>query len=118
VIRLAQNSAFAGSGGAAPCITSRETAYIINAYLARRTWASLRGPASGHGCELRARTHRPVVRLQDVPGRDAVMVGLTMEALINYYEKTGDVRMPTPNSNYGRWIVEYRVGSRKQLFLL
>jgi hypothetical protein len=94
VIRLAQNSAFAGSGGAAPCITSRETAYIINAYLAAEDVGQPRDPLLATAVNYALGHIDQWFVSRTCPDVMPFMVGLTMEALINYYEKTGDVRIP------------------------
>jgi hypothetical protein len=93
VRRLANNSAFAGSGGGASVDLCRETAYMINAFMADEELGDPRNPllatsvnyALGHLNQwFGART----------AGYEMFLVGLTMQALINYYGKTQDPRVP------------------------
>ena len=96
VLRLVNNSAFANTAGASTCTYSRETAYLINSYIAAEEMGYPRDPrlatavnyALGHINQWFV-THTPC------GGNEAgFMVGLTADALINYYEKTGDTRVP------------------------
>jgi hypothetical protein len=95
VIRLAQNSAFAGSGGGPTCDVSRETAYIINAYLASEDVGLPRNPLLATAVNYALGHIDQWFVSKTCPSVMPFMVGLTMEALINYYEITGDVRIPT-----------------------
>jgi hypothetical protein len=94
VIRLAQNSAFAGAGGGPTCAVSRETAYIINAYLAAEDVGQPRNPLLATAVNYALGHIDQWFVSKTCPDMLPFMVGLTMEALINYYEKTGDVRIP------------------------
>ncbi len=94
VERLAKNSAYAWSGGGTTCGLSRETAYMIHAFLAAEAIGEPRNPllatsvnfALGHIDQwFVSRTCSNLVPF---------MVGLTMEALIHYYEATADSRIP------------------------
>lgn len=93
---LAYNSAFAGSGGGPTCDVARETAYMINALIDVQQLGDPQSPllatsvnySIGHiqgwfGTQQGACAYVPVF-----------VVGLTMEALTYYYEKTGDPRIP------------------------
>lgn len=98
VLLLAKNSAYAGSGGAVGPELSRETAYLLEAY----RFAKLLGEphpneeqtlafALGHldqWFNLRSRYTGGAYYLQPF------MAGLTMEALIGYYEEFPDPRIP------------------------
>src|SRR5690606_536491 len=98
VLLLASNSAYARWGGGVAPIRSRETAYILDAY---RFAKHLGAPhpnevralalALGHidqWFNLRARYAGGSYYVQPF------MVGLTMEALIHYYEENPDPRIP------------------------
>jgi hypothetical protein len=94
-IRLALYSAFANSGGSPTCGLSRETAYILNAYLVAEELGEPRHPSYA------AAVDNALIQLQKsfvtnectfvVP----FMIGLTMESLIHYYETTSDPRVPS-----------------------
>jgi hypothetical protein len=94
VIRLAQNSAYAGSGGGPTCDVSRETAYIINAYLASENVGLPRNPLLATAVNYALGHIDQWFVSKTCPDMMPFMVGLTTEALINYYEITGDVRIP------------------------
>jgi hypothetical protein len=93
VQRLAKYSAFAGSGGAASCHASRETAYIINAYLASEALGDPRNPLLATAVNY-ALGHIDQWYVAKSCSNMPVMVGLTLEALIDYYEVTADPRIP------------------------
>lgn len=95
VIRLAQNSAFAGAGGAPGCEYSRETAYLIDAYLASEDVGQPRDPLLATAVNYALGHIDQWFVSKTCSDLQPFMVGLTMEALIGYYEKTGDVRIPT-----------------------
>jgi hypothetical protein len=94
VLRLARYSAFAGSGGGPTCDVSRETAYIMNAYLAAEDVGEPRNPLLATSVNYALGHIDQWFVSRTCPNLMPFMVGLTMEALINYYEKTGDVRIP------------------------
>ncbi len=94
LVRLAENSSFAHRGGGVHPSLVRETAFLVNAYrLARLA-----------GEEEHRNYQRAVAFLLGHldqwfrSGTDAFMqpfmVGLASEALIQYYEETGDPRVP------------------------
>ena len=95
LLRLARNSAFSGSGGGASCEVSRETAYIMNAYLAAEDVGEPRNPLLATAVSYALGHVDQWFVTRTCPSLVPFMVGLTLEALINYYEKTGDVRIPT-----------------------
>lgn len=104
VILLATKSPFAEQGGGAAHELSRETAYLIHAYL-----------LSG---KLQAPTNRKLqVAVDNALGHidqwfvsksaeyvNPFMAGLTMEALISYYEETGDPRVPDAVRTAADWL--------------
>jgi hypothetical protein len=94
-INLAMYSAWADSGGSPTCGLSRETAYILNAYLVAE---DLGEPSHS---QLATAVDNALLHLHKsfVTNECTVvlpfMIGLTMESLIHYYEKTGDPRIPS-----------------------
>jgi hypothetical protein len=94
VIRLEKYSAWADFGGSPACHIERETAYILNAYLVAEELGEPRHPKFTTAVDnafhhldqnLITKTCAPVTPF---------MMGLVMEALIHYYERTGDARVP------------------------
>lgn len=101
---LANESAFAWAGGDADPEISRETAYLIHAYLAaedlgftrHRNLETAVNFALGHLDQWTGRKTAPFVK--------PFMVGLTFEALINYYEHTGDARVLPAVKQSADWL--------------
>lgn len=93
VLRLAYNSAWAGSAGGSDCELSRETAYLVNAYIAAEKLGEPRNSLLGQAVAF-ALGHVDQWFVQRSCGNAPFMVGLTMEALINYYQLTSDPRVP------------------------
>jgi hypothetical protein len=92
-LRLANYSAFAGSGGSPDCGVTRETAYVLNAYLVAEELGAPRHPAFNTAVNnLLGDLNRSFVTNEC--GVVPFMTGLAMEALIHYYERTGDPRVP------------------------
>ena len=94
VIRLSKYSAWANSGGSPNCVITRETAYILEAYLTAEELGEIPNPKLLVAVDnLLSHLHVQLVARQC----SRVMpfwVGLGMEALIRYYEKTSDPRIP------------------------
>jgi hypothetical protein len=94
VRRIALYSPFAERGGAPECDSSRETAYLLNAYLAAEEAGE---PAHSN---LPTAVDYALGHLdgwfvsQTCDALKPFMAGLTMEALMYYYERTGDDRVP------------------------
>jgi len=98
VVRLAQYSAFANSGGSSACGYSRETAYILNAYLTAEEVGAARHPLLPVAADNALQQLRQSFETNQclvVP----FMIGVTMESLIHYYERTGDPRVPPAIEN-------------------
>lgn len=102
VLLLASRSAYASSGGGESFELSRETAYLIHAYLSAEEVGGGRSDkietsvsfALGHLSQWRR-------------GSEYVkpfMVGLTFEALIHYYEKSGDERIIPAVKDLADWL--------------
>jgi hypothetical protein len=91
---LAKYSAFAGNGGDPSCAASRETAYIINAYLAAGDAGQPVNPLLATAVNYAIGHIDQWFTSRTCGNTQPFMVGLTMEALINYYQHTGDVRIP------------------------
>jgi hypothetical protein len=92
-MELANNSAFANEGGGASFRMSRETAYLIQAYLSAEELGAARHP------KLPTAVNYALGHLDQWSGTETAdfmqpfMVGLTCEALIRYQKKTGDQRV-------------------------
>jgi len=91
-IRLANDSAFASSGGSPACGYSRETAYILNAYLVAEELGEPRHPQFDVAVE-NTLFQLYISATNQCPWRAPFVMGLTMETLIYYYERTGDPRV-------------------------
>lgn len=104
-LRLADHSAFAQTGGSRNAAYSRETAYLIHAYLIYEELGAGRHPL------LSTAVQNALAHLRDwETGRAGnikpFMVGLTFEALIAYYEKTDDSRIPDAIRSAAEWLRE------------
>lgn len=101
---LATNSPFAGSGGGENFELSRETAYLIHAYL---TAEELGAPPNPN---LPVAVNYALGHLDQWTGSGSAsyvkpfMVGLTAEALIRYHEKTGDERVLNALKQAANWL--------------
>lgn len=93
VIAMSQNSAFAWAGGAEGFGTSRETAYLIHAYLDAEALGEPRNPKLTQAVDYALGHLRQWSVLKNTPYVQPFMVGLTMEALIHYFDVTGDARV-------------------------
>ena len=95
VLLLARKSAFAASGGSADPELSRETAYILHAYLfaeklgAAAEFDLLRAAAVEHSL-----SHLDAWSSGRTPYVKPFMVALTAEALIHDYQERADARIP------------------------
>jgi hypothetical protein len=94
LFRLAHYSAFAENGGDASCLASRETAYVINAYLAAQDAGDAPDPFLPTAVNYALGHIDQWFVSKTCADTMPFMVGLTMEALIGYYEHTGDTRIP------------------------
>jgi hypothetical protein len=92
-VRLANESAFAWSGGDPGCGLARETAYVLHAYLVAEELGEPRHPQFATAVDnALIQLHQSLVTKEcDVA---PFMMGLTMESLIHYYERTSDPRVP------------------------
>jgi hypothetical protein len=113
VILMSQNSAFASRGGGVSTALSRETAYLVYAYLAAEELGAPRHPqfetaadfALGHMDQWFSSRNFQIGAPRD--SLAPFMVGLTAEALIGYYEKTGDPRVPHAIQIAMDWLWEF-----------
>jgi hypothetical protein len=93
-INLAKYSAWADSGGSSTCGYSRETAYILGAYLVAEELGEPRH------LQFATAVDNALLQLHKsfVTGECTLvipfMIGLTMESRIHEYERTGDPRIP------------------------
>ncbi|RUL87939.1 glycoside hydrolase family 88 protein [Tautonia sociabilis] len=104
VLLLAQGSAFAASSGGPDSALSRETAYIINAYLAAQELG-----APGLELPLETAVSYALGHIRAwIDGTAAsakpFMIGLTLEALINLHGRTGDPRVPDAVRSALNWL--------------
>jgi hypothetical protein len=94
VVRLRNYSAWANSGGSPDCVITRETAYILEAYLTAEELGEPPHPKVAVAVDnLLSHLYVQLVARQCsrvLP----FWVGLGMEALIRDYEKTSDPRIP------------------------
>lgn len=92
-LKLATSSAFAGSAGASACGYSRETAYILQAYIVAEELGEPRHQkfvtAAENALLLLEKTLVTNQCSQVVPFH----IGLLMESLIQYHERTSDPRV-------------------------
>ncbi|MCX6611434.1 MAG: hypothetical protein NTW74_11360 [Acidobacteria bacterium] len=92
--RLAKNSAWAENGGGLGCEASRETAYILQSYLVSEAIGLPRNPLLATSVNYALGHLNQWFVSRSCTNLVPFMVGLTLEALINYYEATGDSRIP------------------------
>ncbi len=92
--KLAYNSAAAAVGGGTDCITSRETAYMMTTYLAAEAIGEPRNPLLAASVNFALGHIDQWFVSKTCPTLAPFMVGLTMEALIEYYAATADPRIP------------------------
>ena len=93
-VLLSQNSAFAALGGGPEQELSRETALLINAYLTAEVLGEPRNPLLATAVDYALGHIDQWAISQTANFVQPFMVGLTSEALIRYYETTGDTRIP------------------------
>jgi hypothetical protein len=93
-LQLANNSAFAWAGGGAGFELSRETAYLLNAYLTAVELGEAPHANLQQSVEYALGHLDQWAVSQSADYVQPFMVGLTFEALIRYYEKFGDERIP------------------------
>jgi hypothetical protein len=114
VMKLATDSAFAPRGGGAPQEESRETAYIIEAYLAAEKLGAGRHP------KLSTAVNNALSHIDQWTSSSSYvqsfMVGLTMEALIQYHERTGDDRVPHAVKKAADWLWQNSWNERQGYF--
>lgn len=105
VLVLANESAFAPAGGGPDAWVSRETAYLIQAFLASESLGEPEHPnlpiavdyALGHLAQWRSGT---------ASSTRPFMIGLTLDALIEYYEVKLDPRIPDEVKRTADWLRE------------
>lgn len=113
---LATSSPFATNAGGASFELSRETAYIINAYLTAEELGAGRNP------HLAQAVNYALGHLDQWAGSGSAtyvkpfMMGLTFEALIRYFERTGDPRIPDAIRSAAEWLWNSGWNSREAGF--
>ena len=93
-VRLSTYSAYAWSGGSSACGLSRETAYILQAYLVAEDLGEPRHPKFATAVDNALLQLYQSLVTRRCSSVSPFVMGLTMEALIRYYEATGDSRVP------------------------
>ncbi len=93
-IALANNSAFANSGGGAAHDLSRETAYILHSYLTAMELGAPEHPKFRAALDYALGDIDQWFISRTATYYKPFMVGLTFEALIHAYNNTGDNRIP------------------------
>jgi chitodextrinase len=94
-ILLSKKSAYASAGGEAGTDLSRETAFILEAYLVAEELGEPRHPKFATAVEFAlGHIDQWFVSKTTTVRVAPFMVGLTSEVLIQYYEKTKDPRIP------------------------
>ncbi len=104
VFKLADNSVWSGTGGGVDATLSRETAYLIHAYLYKQALGGgfhhnlerTVAMALGHLDQVAVSKTATVIK--------PFMLGLTFEALIHYYEQSGDPRIPALIKKSADWL--------------
>ncbi len=93
-ILMSQNSAYAGWGGGVNPGLVRETAYVIHAYRIARRLGAAPHPNTQRAVAFGLGHIDQWFGSQTEPYMQPFMVGLLCEALIQYYEESGDPRVP------------------------
>lgn len=93
-LALANNSAFASSGGGAAHDLSRETAYILHSYLTAMELGASEHPKFHAALDYALGDIDQWFISRTATYYKPFMVGLTFEALIHAYNNTGDSRIP------------------------
>ena len=104
ILKLANESVWNHAGGAVTPDYSRETAYLIHAFLYR----DYLGAGKHHRLEravAMALGHLDQIARSRTEDRiKPFMLGLTFEALIHYYVQTGDPRIPPAIKQAAEWL--------------
>lgn len=104
-LKLANESAWANSGGGASFEMSRETAYLIHAYLTAEQLGEAEHPRLVDAVDY-ALGHLEQWAGESASYTKPFMMGLTFEALIRYYETKGDERIPAAVQDAADWLRE------------
>lgn len=94
LLALANNSPYSQSAGRTSIERSRETAFIVNAYLDAYAVGEPANPRLLRGVSYALGHLDQWTVAQTAAYVRAYMIGLTMEALIRYYEQSADPRIP------------------------
>jgi len=115
-LMLRNTSNFAATGGGADHTLSRETAYAIHAYLETMDLGQPAHPMLATAVNYALGHLNQWAVAQTASYVQPFMVGLTMEALINYYERTGDARIPPAIETAANWLWPKAWNSGAQAF--
>lgn len=114
---LASNSAFADTGGGADTELSRETAYLIHAYITQRELGGGQNPNLAAAVQFSLGHLDAWTGAQSAGYVKPFMVGLTFEGLIHYYESTGkDVRVLNAVQIAADWLWDNAWNAQAQAF--
>jgi hypothetical protein len=106
VILLANNSPFAAKGGGPGIELSRETAYLIHAYLLAGKLQAPTNPNLSVAVNFAIGHIDQWFISKTASYMNPFMAGLTMEALIAYYEDSHDARVPDAVRTAADWLWE------------
>lgn len=106
VVLLARNSAFAATGGGADFELSRETAYIIHAYLSAEELGEPPAPNLARSVSFALGHLDQWTGSRVASYTKPFMMALTFEALIRYYERSGDPRIIEAIEHAANWLWE------------
>jgi hypothetical protein len=106
VLLLAKNSAYAWAGGGKQPGLSRETAYALMVCLVAEELGEPKHPQRDQAVEYALGHIDQWFVSRTAPDVKPFMVGLACEALIQYYEKTKDPRVPPAITAAADWLRE------------
>lgn len=104
---LATNSPFAAAGGGESFELSRETAFLIHALLSAEDLGNGRSPHLDQAVTYALGHLNQWTGIQSASYVKPFMVGLTMEALIRYYDYSGDARILDAVRNAADWLWDH-----------
>ena len=113
ILRLVHDSTWASYGGSVNADYSRETAYLIHAYLYNAYLGEANHPRFARAIDFALGHLEQLTRSRTAVKVKPFMLGLTFEALIHYYEQTGDPRIPGAIKDAADWLwIDARLWSR------
>lgn len=107
LILLSEKAAFAGTGGGVTDDLIRETAYAANAYMEAEKAGAPRHPRLSRSIDYLLGHFEQIFERQQYRIHQPFFDGLAAEALIQYWEMTGDARIPHAIRRMLDWTWEY-----------